>query len=220
MTTTADGIDVAGSLREAVADAVDGDVIELPAGDYPLTEGQILIAKALSIIGAGPAAADVTIQGVTGSDRIFDVAAAGVSFTNLLITGGSPNGRSRGGGIQVRALASLTLDGVQVDTNDAYEGGGIYNDGTLFMQNSTVANNIAKQKGGGVENDGFFTAINSTISGNIGKGGGGVGDSGDGPPLVRHHLGQPVDEQDRRGNPPQWRHTRRHQLDRRQQRRQ
>ena len=179
VTTTADGIGVPGtSLREAVADASAGDVIDVPAGDYLLTEGQILIAKALSIVGAGPAAADVTIQGDAGSDRIFDVAAADVSFTNLLITGGSPNGRSRGGGIQVRALASLTLDGVQVDTNDAYEGGGIYNDGTLFMQNSTVANNIAKQKGGGIENDGFFTAINSTISGNTGKGGGGVATAG------------------------------------------
>ena len=47
------------------------------------------------------------------------------------------------------------------------DGGGIYNDGTLTVSNSTFAGNSASSgSGGGIYNHGTVTVSNSTFSGN------------------------------------------------------
>src|SRR6266446_10251734 len=58
-------------------------------------------------------------------------------------------------------------------------GGGIYNQGTLILINSTVSENTA-QVGGGIWNDpgGIITLTDSTISGNLADIGGGLFDNG------------------------------------------
>jgi hypothetical protein len=45
----------AGSLRQAIVDAVSGDTIVVPPGSYTLTTGELTIAKSLTISGAGAA---------------------------------------------------------------------------------------------------------------------------------------------------------------------
>jgi hypothetical protein len=65
-------------------------------------------------------------------------------------------------------------------------GGGIYNKGTLAINNSTISGNVSSFSytfGGGVSNLGTLTINNSTISGNAAHGnrnaaGGGIGSSG------------------------------------------
>src|SRR5215472_11509529 len=58
-----------GSLREAVMNAVDGETIEVPAGHYRLTSGELSTDLSLQIVGAG---ARQTIIDGTGTDRIIE----------------------------------------------------------------------------------------------------------------------------------------------------
>jgi hypothetical protein len=60
----------AGSLRQAVADAAPGETIDVPAGTYTLTSGELEIKKPLTIVGAGQAE---TSLGSTGDTRVIDV---------------------------------------------------------------------------------------------------------------------------------------------------
>ena len=50
-------------------------------------------------------------------------------------------------------------------------GGGIVNDGTVAITNSTISSNQAYQSGGGIDNAGTLTITSSTVSGNRADGG-------------------------------------------------
>ena len=50
-------------------------------------------------------------------------------------------------------------------------GGGIANDGTVAITNSTISSNQAYQSGGGIENAGTLTITSSTVSDNRADGG-------------------------------------------------
>jgi uncharacterized protein YgiM (DUF1202 family) len=68
------------------------------------------------------------------------------------------------------ALDQVTISGGQTSG----DGGGIRNDGTLTITNSTISGNNANNAGGGIYNaSGTLTITNSTISGNSAGGGGG-----------------------------------------------
>jgi hypothetical protein len=69
------------------------------------------------------------------------------------------------------------------DTGEDDRGGGIFNDGTLTVTNSTISDNSAtgfgNNGGGGIFNDGTLMVTNSTISGNSSSNlGGGIKTSG------------------------------------------
>ncbi|MET0503213.1 MAG: VCBS repeat-containing protein [Candidatus Binatia bacterium] len=74
------------------------------------------------------------------------------------------------GGIANGGLATLTLINSSVIGNSArgaaVSSGGIDNDGTLILINTTVSGNHAGVGGGGISNSGSLTIVNSTISGN------------------------------------------------------
>jgi len=53
-------------------------------------------------------------------------------------------------------------------------GGGILNEGTLRVTNSTISGNTADGNGGGIDNHARLTLTNSTVSGNRGGSGGGI----------------------------------------------
>jgi hypothetical protein len=87
--------------------------------------------------------------------------------------------------------ANVTLSKFTIQNGCGSEGGGIYNKGTLTINDSTVSGNRAgtgKTRGyaGGIENNGALTISNCTVSGNDATGGffgvpgrgGGVGNSG------------------------------------------
>jgi hypothetical protein len=85
-----------------------------------------------------------------------------------------------GGGVQVFLVnsgvtASLSTLTIQHGNEVPFLGGGIENDGTLTVTNSTVAGNSALFGGGGIENTGTLTVINSTITGNNTDFGSGAG---------------------------------------------
>jgi CSLREA domain-containing protein len=74
---------------------------------------------------------------------------------------------------QIDASAHATIGGLTISGGRAELGGGIYNDGTLTLTDSTVSDNKAIVGpssifgGGGVYNSGILTLSNSTVSGNV-----------------------------------------------------
>ena len=176
------------TLREAIQAAntdlsVDGstagsgtDTIQFAAvlvGGQTITLGgtQLLIDSNLTI--NGPGASALTIDG-NGESVIFKVAGGKtVTISGLTITNGNADEGQYGGGIDNNG--TLTISNSTISGNSAAEfGGGIYTNGTLTISNSTIAGNSAAIHGGGIINYGPLTISNSTIAGNsaVNEGGG------------------------------------------------
>jgi hypothetical protein len=181
----------AGSLRQALADALDGDTINFDSAlneqTITLTSGELLVNKSVTI--NGPGSNNLTIDGNHAS-RVFHVSGgvtaivAGLTITNGHVSGSYPN--DNGGGIY-NDHSTLTVSNCTISANYAYglRGGGIYNDGVsgsaiLNVTNSTLSgNSVAYGGGGGIYNDGVsgsatLTVTNSTLSGNSATNGGGI----------------------------------------------
>src|SRR5215471_7767683 len=156
-----------GSLRQALADASDGDTINFDpsVGTVTLTTGELAIDKSLTLSGAPQM---VTVERVSQTEfRIFHVMSGhSVEIDGLTITGGSLVGN--GGGIS--SGATLTISNCAISGNSitrvdsvVYSGAGIYNVGTMTIVNSTVNNNqglvvgLFPPFGGGISNDGTLT---------------------------------------------------------------
>jgi len=138
-----------GSLRQAIADAPDGSVIQFDAsiaGKTIVTDG--LFPKNHITI-EGPLPAGITISGGLRA-IVFAVGdGADVTLRNLSIVDGR-NGI--GGGIDV-LRARLLLDHVLVANNEAVEdGGGIMaaDNAILTVVNSTISGYVAPNRGGAI----------------------------------------------------------------------
>jgi hypothetical protein len=168
----------AGSLRQAIADAHNGDTIDFGVtGTITLSTGELLVDKSITI--SGPGSDNLTVDGNHAS-HVFHVSGgvtatvAGLSITN----GGESPGA--GGGIY-NDHSTLAIDHCTVSDNLGSVGGGVYNDGysgiaTLTVTNSTFSGNSVGApymvgSGGGIYNNGSYgsatlTIANSTFSGN------------------------------------------------------
>ncbi len=173
------------TLREAIADPALA-VIDVPAGLYELTEGELVVARDVTINGAG--ARDTEIGPDFESDqRVFQVGeGASVTLADLRIHGGRPTGLATGGGILADAGSTLRLIDSAVEGNTATHGAGIASSGTLELTRTTVANNVASDDevtthGGGIlfTSSGQATLENSTVSGNFAHEGAGIYTDGD-----------------------------------------
>ena len=165
------------TLRAAIqeANALPGaDTITLPAGTYTL---------AIPSFGEDPAAtgdlgitADLTINGAGAATTIVDGGGRGTVFR---IVGGTAEisgmtirnglGQSVGGGIFNEG--TLTLNESTVTDNSSQSGAGIYNDGTLTLNGSTVSGNTGGS-GAGIYNGGTLTVNSSIVSDNSASGAG------------------------------------------------
>ena len=100
-----------GSLRQALADANDGDTINFAVtGTIGLTSGELLVNKSVTV--SGPGADILTVNG-NATYRVFQIA---------------PN--------KVVTISNLTITNGNANTQPVPDGGGIYNDhATLTLSN-------------------------------------------------------------------------------------
>jgi len=170
--TLADTVDInpaVTSLRDAITDAnsqAGDDIINFSiTGTINLTGALPDLSSNIQI--EGPGAASLMVRRDTGGDyRIFAVVGGPtVVLDGLTISNGldSTNG---GGGIYNDG--TLTVSNSTVSGNSASSGGGIENYGTLTVDSSTLSGNSASASdaGGGIFNWGTLTVQNSTLSGN------------------------------------------------------
>src|SRR5437762_4703341 len=186
VTEVGDGYGVHTNLRQALADANDGDTITfdplLGGRDLPVAAvlGQLVVNKSVTIRWV-PTAGYQSYLGVDAlhANRVFYInPGKTVIISGLTIKNGSAPSPYFGGGIYIDH-ASLTLSSCIISGNSAVHGawgegvgGGIFNDqGTLIVSGSTLSGNSAYY-GGGISNNWLgassatVTINNSTFSGN------------------------------------------------------
>jgi hypothetical protein len=185
VTEVADGLGLP-NLRQALADANDGDTIEfdplIGGRNLPLAPvfGQLVVNKSVTIRWV-PTYGNPSYLGVDAlhANRVFYISPGKtVTISGLTILNGSapapPN--ALGGGIY-NDHATLTLNNCTISGNSADQGagGGIFNaadagTATLTITNCTISGNSA-WPGAGIFNDqGTVTITNSTLSGNSDNG--------------------------------------------------
>ena len=127
-----------GTLRNAIAQASDGDFIIFDVGTVTLAS-VLVIDKNLTI--AGPYGGSVTVSGDNST---------GVNNTGVF-----------------HISADTTVELHNLTIKDSYANSGVYNAGRLTVTNSTISGNNAGFGGGIFNSDtGTLTVTNSTISGN------------------------------------------------------
>jgi len=158
-----------GSLRQALADANDGDTIDATgvSGVITLTTGQLLVAKSVTINGAS--AGILAVDG-NATKRVFQIGIGKiVAISGLTIR----NGQGGFGGGVLNGAATLTITNSTLSGNTGAFGGATYNQGTLTIVSSTIGGNMANE-GGGIYNAATLTITNSTFSGNAAGSGGAI----------------------------------------------
>ena len=141
-----------GSLRQALADANNGDIIGFAVtGMIGLTSGELLVGHSITI--SGPGADNLAVNG-NAKSTVFHIASGQtVTISGLTIINGHAS--DSGGGIY-NDHAVLIVSNCVITGNSAAGniGGGIHNDGenighaTLQINNSLITNNS-----GGIYND-------------------------------------------------------------------
>ena len=187
MTIDGDGKTIDGKNSRRVLDITAGTVT---IKDAVLTKGNAGGAHGGIIRARG---ADLTLTRVTlsngqssnnGGGLFFDGSSKTLTITDSIISSNQTkdNSGGLGGGIYARAQ-SATISGTTINSNTGYaNGGGIFNDGSLTIENSTLyANQSTNGHGGGIyTNSGDTTTIKHvTMNGNT------VGSSGDGDSIYR-----------------------------------
>jgi CSLREA domain-containing protein len=225
---TLDGVcsDIHCTLREAInaANTTAGDNTIL----FEVGESQILILTAAlpavsSINGALTIDGETHAITINGADsfRVFDASAnAQLTLANLVVANGRHVGAecyglSCGGGLKVSSGAVVTIENIILQNNttqnlgggifnegdlsiqdstitgcSANEGGGIFNLGTLLVENSALISNTAGYWGGSIYTEGSLTIVNSTLTGNSvsgtasNNGGGAIDQYGSGSVII------------------------------------
>jgi len=157
-----------GSLRQALADVTDGDMIDFAVtGTIGVTSGLLMVNN--SIIISGPGADSLALNGNAKSGILFINSGLTVTISGLTITNG--HAPSFGGGIYNES-ATVTLNDCVVAANSPQYGGGIYNepvfgDTALTITNSTIKDNSASKEGGGIYEIGIIAPGTVTVNNTV-----------------------------------------------------
>jgi|GEM_PF-733433 len=167
-----------GSLRAAIicANSSPGSIITFQtglSGTITLNSGELVLTANMTI--TGPGAAQITVN-AAGASRVLDLNSTGatVIVSGLTLTNGNVGTVKDGGNVSISTGNTLTLTNDVITGGKAHFGGGIYNRGSLTVQNTTISGNIttlptaADGQGGGIYTASAVqvTITNSTLSGN------------------------------------------------------
>jgi hypothetical protein len=173
--------DGAGSLRDTLLHAAEGDVVDLTQLDcstITLTSGAIVFGQAnVGVAGPGPSALTIDASASAGSSAFYGLNAAGTfHLDGMTVTGGSKyrsDATARGGCVHVEG--NVTLNDVHVVDCFAYSlesalGGGVFAGGVAYLKDSEVTGNYVQAhlyaSGGGVYALGGLQSSHSTIAHN------------------------------------------------------
>ena len=162
-----------GSLRDALASAVDGDTIDLTdleSCTITLESGALTTSAAVTIL--GPGEANLVIDGAS-SDRVLYSLGASLSMSGMTLQ----NGYAEESGGCLAASGNVTLDHATITrcragsgTGQFAYGGGLAVTGDLTVQTSTITQNTAeatdKARGGGLISRQALSLVDSVISDN------------------------------------------------------
>ena len=166
------------SLRDAVAAATASggdDIVDLPAGNYVLSLGQITSNNGkLTINGGG---SGTTVIDGNNASRIFDTGwtTAGMEFNDVTLTQGNAGAAADGGCVIMRNQPIIVTNSVFSNCT-ARRGGAIFSDQpiTVTISGSTfsgnAANNTGTNTGGGAVEAKGITVTNSTFTSNTATG--------------------------------------------------
>ncbi|KAA3662724.1 MAG: hypothetical protein DWQ04_12650, partial [Chloroflexi bacterium] len=170
-----DSTTVYGSLQQAIDLANDGDTILVRGTCYGVNTHQnsgaedvtqnTFISKNLTINGSWSGIA--TLDAMGKGRVVYIDSGTMVTLTKMVLTNGDAAGagvNSNGGGLY--NTGTLILDQVDVFSNTASSGGGIYNTAVITLDNSTIEENVATDDGAGLYNNigtGFAQIINETM---------------------------------------------------------
>ncbi len=175
----------AGGTIELITSATDNAIGDVTTGTaYP---GNLTVATADT-----SATSPVTIEPYGTNTPILDGADNGTVLTvnsgvyldvsSVTIQNGQSfhnfEGYAAGGGIFNDGTVTVTDSTLSGDSAQDF-GGGIFNDGTVTVTDSTLSGDIAGSYGGGIDNDGTATVTDSTLSGDSAEDfGGGIENDG------------------------------------------
>ncbi len=169
VTNTSSDPTVAGSLPWAVVQADADTSGSVATIDFAAGPGQVFAAPQTITLAGG-----LNLDNTTaGESIVIDGPAAGVTLAG----GGSASEFTV---VYVSANTTATIENLSITDGYAgggtsYEGGGIYNSGTLTVLGSTIfGNNASGGAGGGIVNFGSLAVSESTIADNTAANGGGV----------------------------------------------
>ncbi|WP_028062907.1 choice-of-anchor Q domain-containing protein [Solirubrobacter soli] len=137
------------SIRQAVVSAEQNpgpDTIQIPAGEYALTQGPLQLTTEVTITGAD---ANQTYLYAAQGSRVFQIASTTAAISRLTMAGGTATAAAGYfGGNLLAQSSTVMLDHVRVTGGSAYSGGGLGNrNGTMTISNSLLAHNAANQGG-------------------------------------------------------------------------
>jgi hypothetical protein len=175
-----------GSLRQALADANNGDTIDfdpaLKGQTITLTSSELAIDKNITITGPGANLLAVSRVQNASPFRVFHVLPAHAAIIQGLTISNGIAQPGFGGGILNEGSATVVNCAVSGNSATA-SGGGIFSGysseraTTLIIESSTLNGNFAADYGGAIANFffGTVTILNSTLSGNTAEfAGGGI----------------------------------------------
>jgi N-acetylneuraminic acid mutarotase len=181
-----------GSLRQALADANDGDTIQfdpaLNGRTITLTSGELVVADSIAISGPGPSLLAVSRNSQSSNFRVLHIQPNHtVAISGLTISNGNLINVSGAGIFNDQSTVTITncvISGNATDSPPSTQagGGGICNNGALSLINSTVTGNSATGSftygGSGILNNGSLMINQCSITNNRGdRYGGGIAGS-------------------------------------------
>lgn len=171
-----------GSLRQAIADALPGDVVTFSTSHFsqPRTialASTLVVNKSLGILGPGPNL--LTLDAGNQRRHLTVDAPATLNLSGMRFFQGNPGVNADGGAILVNA-GTLNASDIRIEGSTANGGGCLYNNGTVELSQVLLSGCRATYAAGLFNAAGRSATIrDSRIEGNIATGpGGGIGNPG------------------------------------------